>query len=85
MVMDRFNAQSNNEFEIQPISRMTHIFIFDRIILGFLNQFAQRSNLFDKSVRMFFGNALLEGGFITSLLWCPGSASAEMRSVTAAF
>ena len=50
-------------------STMTHIFVLDRIILGFLNQFAQRSNTFDKFVGMLFGNALLEGGFITSLLW----------------
>lgn len=42
---------------------------FDRAILLFLNQFSQRSGEFDKFVDMLFGNVLLEGGFITALLW----------------
>lgn len=42
---------------------------FDRAILEFLNQFAQRSVQFDKFVDMLFGNMLVEGGFITALLW----------------
>ena len=48
---------------------MSHVNAFDRSILEFLNQFSQTSNRFDKFVCMLFGNALLEGGFITSLLW----------------
>lgn len=42
---------------------------FDQSILQFLNQFAQKSWRFDKFVGMPFGNYLLEGGFITALLW----------------
>jgi len=43
--------------------------IFDSTIVHFLNQFAQRSEHFDKLVGLLFGNLLLEGGFIMALLW----------------
>lgn len=42
---------------------------FDFAVLTFLNRFAQRSQSFDKLVDLFFGNMLLEGGFVTALLW----------------
>lgn len=42
---------------------------FDFTILTFLNHFARRSEQFDKFVDLLFGNMLLEGGFITALLW----------------
>lgn len=42
---------------------------FDVTILTFFNHFAQRSEQFDKFVDLLFGNMLLEGGFITALLW----------------
>lgn len=42
---------------------------FDNAILSFLNHFSQRSAEFDKFVDLLFGNMLLEGGFITALLW----------------
>jgi len=42
---------------------------FDLSILRFLNQFAQNSDRFDKSVGLVAGNVLLEGGFLTALFW----------------
>lgn len=42
---------------------------FDVTILHFLNQFAQRSDHFDKLVGLLFGNLLLEGGVMMSMLW----------------
>ncbi len=43
--------------------------IFDWTILEFLNHLSQRSWRFDKFLFMWWGNELLEGGFIGALLW----------------
>jgi len=42
--------------------------LFDSSILHFLNQFAQRSWIFDKSIA-FISDNLLRGGLITALFW----------------
>jgi undecaprenyl-diphosphatase len=42
---------------------------FDLSILSALNEFSQRSERLDKLVGLLFGNALVEGGFLTTLIW----------------
>jgi hypothetical protein len=41
----------------------------DLYLLGFLNNFAHRSKVFDASVGFLADQALLRGGLLTSLLW----------------
>lgn len=48
---------------------MLEINPFDASILHFLNQFAQKSWLFDNSIVLIAGNALIRGGPITALFW----------------
>jgi undecaprenyl-diphosphatase len=43
--------------------------LFDAVIIHFLNQFAQRSWLFDKLISFISGNLLIKGGAITALFW----------------
>jgi len=42
---------------------------FDLWVIGFLNQFSQRSHLLDESVEFLSGCNLLKGGVIIALLW----------------
>ena len=42
---------------------------FDRSVIGFLNQFARRSRVFDAFVVLIDGENLLKGGFIMVLYW----------------
>src|SRR4030095_5013473 len=48
---------------------------FDVNIVSFLNQFAQKSQLFDSVMVLFAYNDLLKGGIVMALLWsayyCP--------------
>ena len=42
---------------------------FDFSILRVLNELSQRSERLDKFVDLLFGNVLVEGGFLTALIW----------------
>jgi undecaprenyl-diphosphatase len=42
---------------------------FDQAVVGFLNQFAHRSRVFDSLVVLVSGNSLLKGGFVMALYW----------------
>ena len=61
---------------------------FDLAVIGFLNQFAQRSWLFDKFVVVISGNQLLKGGVLITLVWYawfadPDSGWRQRRSLLA--